>query len=171
MLEERELPDDEEVRRLYELSLREFSVAGDPGFRFSKTPLPNEHDLLPRALHHKGGGTVGRFQRLEASDPVRTEVLCYLATRDALRWLEQHYPPERLEAMRASGQYRPMQRARFVEKQFQATTSERELRCLANRHPDSHARIAELVESIQREEIEAFRRVLRLELSTFPNRS
>jgi hypothetical protein len=85
VLEERELPDDEEVRRLYELSLREFSVAGDPGFRFSKTPLPNEHDLLPRALHHKGGGTVGRFQRLEASDPVRTEVLCYLATRDALR--------------------------------------------------------------------------------------
>ncbi len=172
VLEERELAHGEaEGVQLHDLAAREFSVASDPGFRFSKTPTPNEIDLIPKALHGKGGGAVGRFHRLEAVDPVRTETLCYLATRDTLKWLKDHYPPGQVAQMQASDQHKPRQRARYIERQFERTTAERERQCLLNRHPGRQQQIEGLIETISRDEIEAFRRVLGLDLFSFPNRS
>lgn len=160
-----------DAARLESVARQEFGVAADPGARFSQRGEANEFDLVPPVLRTRGAGTVERFFRLEAADPLRTEVLCYLATRDTLKWLEQHYPPDRLETMTASGNYGAVGRADVMRLQLAQTTAARELRCLENRHPGFRPQIEELIESITAEEIQAFRRVLELELHEYPNRS
>lgn len=161
----------EDAAKLDQLVRREFSVTTDPGVRFSETPEPNEVDLIPYVLKTKGGGTVNRFLTLEVADPVRTEVLCFLATRDVLLWIDQHYPPSQMEVMESSGAYGRAGRADVIRHWQSKTTAERELACLLNRHPDDSKRIAQLAESISGDEIQAFRTALGLLLHEYPNRS
>lgn len=159
-----------DAERLLEIAEREYRHPR-AGRRFSQTDRPNESDLIPDSVRGKGSGNVDRFLRLEVADPLRTEVLCYLATRDTLKWMGQHYPPDQLEAMAASGEYRQAQRADHIRMTMAETTAEREYACLLSRHPEWRNQVEDLITAIKHEEVVAFKRALGLDLFEYPHRS
>lgn len=129
----------------------------------SRTP-PIEQ-ITPRNAN-RGKGTLGRYLAFMHADPVRTNVLRFMAIESTVRWLRQHYPPERLASMKAAG-YSQSARANVIGIDLHIDI-EANRRCLFALHPGQEERINELLATITPEEIEALRRAIGWSLSEPP---
>lgn len=132
-------------------------------------------DLLPKLLlsGHGGGGLRGRYWKLVIADPIRTDVLCHLATRATLEWIAQEYPPARFEIIKLGDDYGEQARACVVKDVLEKVDLDHELHALHERQFAWRTRVATLIDNIREDEIQAFRKALRMYPSNvllrFPN--
>lgn len=162
------MPTTDDYRRLKVIAAQERATVR--GGRTSAGSTSNHYDLLPTNIRSRGGGTVGRFFKMKAADPLRTDVLCYLAARDTLRWLRQHPPPDRLSEMSEQGTYGSQVRADTVSSTLDehAGTEHEILERLLQLHPHDGQQVGKLLQTISHEEVQAFRETLKFQLGEFP---
>jgi hypothetical protein len=106
-----------EIERLYEhlgergdyesLDVAEMAKAAARGDSFGsnlpKVRRPVYGRLIPSTIAAQSDQPehAERFLKLWATEPVRTDVLCFLTVQKAGEWLRQHFPTERVAAIQA----------------------------------------------------------------------